>query len=285
MSQFMQAVFTGLALGALYSAVGIGFVIIHRVTRVVNLAQGVITALGGYVMSEFLPLLGWAGGVVASGAISALASSLIGAIVLSARNARDYSPIIMTLGIAFAGQGLFVLGWGDVPVSYDPVSSVALRWFGAFVLPQQLLLFCIVILLFLLMQLFFSGAYLGKALSAAAMNPRAAQLVGVNLFGAGVATFAVAGIAGGVSGAVAGALIPMTPEFHIELAVAGFVAAVFGDLDRPLRTLLGGIVLGLLTGFASTYGLPRYQQVVALGALLVLLFARTVWARRGGELS
>jgi branched-chain amino acid transport system permease protein len=285
MSQLWQAIFSGLALGALYSAVGIGFVVIHRVTHVVNLAQGVITVLGAYLMSELLPSMSWAPALILSGLAAAVAAALVGAAVLSARNAFAYSPIIMTLGIAFAGQGLFVLGWGEVPVSYSPISMHAYRWLGAFVLPQQVLLFGIVIVLLVLLQAFFSTAYLGKALSAAAMNPRSAQLAGVNLFGAGIAAFVVAGFIGGISGGVAGALTPVTPEFHIELAVAGFVAAVFGDLDRPIRTMVGGVLLGIVTSFAATYGFPKYQQVVALSALLVLLFARTVWARRGGVLS
>jgi branched-chain amino acid transport system permease protein len=285
MSQFLQAIISGLAIGALYSAVGIGFVVIHRVTGVVNLAQGVVTVFGAYMMSELVPSMPWALAAVISGLIAGAGGALIGAGVLSAHDRFAYSPIIMTLGIAFAGQGFFVLGWGDVPVSYSPISTHALHWFGAFVLPQQLLLFGIVVVLLALMQAFFAGSYLGKALSAAAMNPRSAQLVGVNLFGAGIAAFAVAGVIAGVSGAVAGGATAVTPGFHIELAVAGFVAAVFGDLDRPIRTFVGGVVLGVLTSFAAAYGAPRYQQIVALGALLVLLFVRTVWSRRGGVLA
>ena len=285
MSQFFQAIFGGLALGALFSAVGIGYVVVHRVTHVVNLAQGVVTVLGGYVMSEILVSMSWPTAAVVSMLVAAVASVLVGVIVLSARKVFAYSPIIMTLGIAFAGQGLFVLGWGDSPRSYDPVSNHAFRVFGAFVLPQQILLLGIVIVLFLALQLFFSGTYLGKAMTAAAMNPRSAQLVGVSLFGAGLASFAVAGVVGGLSGAVAGALIPVTPEFHVEIAVAGFVVAVFGDLDSPSKTVLGGLILGIVTSFVSTYGYPKYERIVALASLLVLLFARTVWSRRGGALS
>lgn len=285
MSQFLQAIFSGLAEGALFAAVGIGFVVIHRVTRVVNLAQGAVTILGAYLMSELLPSMPWAPALILSGIGAALASVLVGAGVLVGRQRFSYSPIIMTLGIAFAAQGLFVLGWGDVPVSYTPISTHAYHWLGTFVLPQQLLLFCIVIVLVALMQAFFSTAYLGKALSATAMNPRSAQLSGINLFRAGAVAFVVAGFIGGVSGGVSGALTPVTPEFHVELAVAGFVAAVFGDLDRPARTVVGGLLLGVVTSFVASYGFPDYEQVAALGALLVLLFVRTVWSRRRGALS
>lgn len=285
MSLFFQAIFSGLSIGALYAAVGIGFVVIHRVTGVVNIAQGATTAFGAYVMSVAVAHLPWIVAALVAGIVAAIGSALIGLIVLTARVKLQYSPIIMTLGIAFAAQGLFVVGWGDVPVSYDPLVHGALRWFGAFVLPQQVILFAIVIVLFILLQAFFSKAYLGRALSAAAMNERSAQLVGVNLLGAGVAVFVVAGVIGGIAGAVAGGQTAVIPDLHIELAIGGFVAAVFGDMDKPMKTLVGGMLLGVLIGFAASYGYALYQEVVALAALLVLLVIRTLWARRGGVLA
>lgn len=285
MSQFWEAIFTGLAIGALYAAVGIGFVVIHRVTHVVNLAQGAITVLGAYLMSELLPSMSWAPALILSGIGAALASVLVGAIVLSAKNKFSYSPIVMTLGIAFAAQGLFVLGWGDISVTYSSIAPTSYRWLGAFVLPQQILLFGIVLVLLILMQLFFANTYLGKALSASAMNPHSAQLSGINLFRAGIAAFAVAGLIGGISGGVSGALTPVTPELHVQLAVDGFAAAVIGDLDRPVRTALGALALGLLTSFPATYGLPNYEDIFALGGLIVVLFLRTVWAQREAVLS
>ena len=58
-SDLLQSLFTGLALGALYSIVGIGFVIIYRVTGVANLTQGALVALGAYVMSSVAGFLPW----------------------------------------------------------------------------------------------------------------------------------------------------------------------------------------------------------------------------------
>jgi len=284
-SQFLQGIFSGLGLGALYAAIGIGFVVIHRVTHVINLAQGAVAVLGAYVMSTAVQSLPWWIAVLLSAIAASIAAAAIGLLVLSARDTFEYAPIIMTLGIAFVAQALFILIWGDIPHSYPPVSSHAFKVLGAFVLPQQILLLAIIIALLIVLHGFFSTAYLGKALSAAAMNPRSAQLVGINLVRAGVVAFVVGGFIAGLSGAVFGALVPVTPESHIALAVAGFAAAVFGDLDSPLRTVAGGLGLGILTSFAATYGFPQYQEVVALGALVILLFTRTVWARRGGVLT
>ena len=44
-------------------------------------------------------------------------------------------------------------------------------------------------------------------------------------------------------------------------------------------------MLGQLTSAAATYGLPEYQQVVALVVLVLVLLARTLWMRRGGVLT
>jgi branched-chain amino acid transport system permease protein len=285
MSQLVQSVFSGLALGSLYAVIGIGFVVIHRVTGVLNLAQGALAVLGAYLMSDVVAPLGWAAALLASAAIVAVVSAVIGLSVISARQTREYSPIIMTLGIAFASQGVFVLIWGDLPHTYPPVSQHAWQIAGAFILPQQLLLFAATTVMLIGLQLFFSQAYLGKALTAAALNPRSAQLVGVDLIKMGTVAFAVAGFVAGAGGAIFGALVPVTPQSHLGLAVAGFAAAVLGNLYSPAATMAGGLLLGQLTSAAATYGLPEYQQVVALVALILVLLGRTVWLRRGGVLT
>ena len=285
MGQLLQSVFSGLALGALFAIVGIGFVIIHRVTGVINLAQGALAVLGAYLMSSLAGRLTWAGSLVLSATVAALVGAVIGLAVISARNTREYSPIIMTLGIAIASQGIFILIWGDLPHSYPPVSRDAWEVAGAFVLPQQLLLLATVLVLFVLLQAFFSRAYLGKALTAAALNPHSAQLVGVDLVKMGTVAFAVSAFIAGISGAIFGALVPVTPHSHLGLAVAGFAAAVLGNLYSPASTLAGGLMLGQLTSAAATYGLPEYQQVVALVVLVLVLLARTLWIRRGGVLT
>ncbi len=285
MSAFVQAISSGLALGALYAVLGVSFVVIHRVTGVVNLTQGALAVLGAYVMSSVVGHLPWLVAVLVSAVASALTAAVIGFTVLSAKVRLEYSPIIMTLGLAIASQGVFVLVWGDIPRTYPPISRDAFQVLGAFVLPQQVLLLGTVILILVVLHLFFVSSYLGKALTAAALNPRSAQLVGVNLLRAGIVSFAIAGLVAGLAGSISGALVPVTPESHLALAVVGFAAGVCGNLHSPTGALLGGLGLGQLTSFVATYGLPQYQEVVALTALVLVLLVRTLLARRGGVLS
>ena len=77
-SDLLQSLFTGLALGALYSIVGIGFVIIYRVTGVANLTQGALVALGAYVMSSVAGFLPWGVAILVSLLVTAIAAALDG---------------------------------------------------------------------------------------------------------------------------------------------------------------------------------------------------------------
>ena len=125
MSQLLQSVFSGLALGSLFAVIGIGFVIIHRVTGVLNLAQGALAVLGAYLMSDLVGTLPWVASLLVGSAVVAVVAALIGVAVITARQTLEYSPTIMTLGIAIASQGVFVLIWGDLPHTYPPISQVA----------------------------------------------------------------------------------------------------------------------------------------------------------------
>ena len=53
MTEFLQLCFNGLALGARYALVALGFVIIYRATGVINFAQGALVALGAYLTYAF----------------------------------------------------------------------------------------------------------------------------------------------------------------------------------------------------------------------------------------
>ncbi|MGH3729114.1 MAG: branched-chain amino acid ABC transporter permease [Micromonosporaceae bacterium] len=285
MTPLVQGLFSGIALGAQFAMIGIGFVVIARVTRVVNLAQGSFAVLGAYLMSSLAAALSWPFAMLLSAVLTGLVAAIAGALVVTAKTHHEYAPVILTLGLAIASEGIFILIWGDLPRSYPPVSRDGLVVLGAHVLPQQLLLIAAVACLYVLLHLFFTRAYLGKALTAAALNERSAQLVGINLTAIGVVAFGVSGCIVGLSGAVFGGLVPVTPETHLGLAVAGFAAAVAGRLHSLSGTLVGGLALGVLTSWAAAFGASEYQRVVALAALVAVLFGRTLWQRRGGALA
>jgi branched-chain amino acid transport system permease protein len=274
----LQSLFSGLATGSVLAIVGLGFVVVHRVTSVVNFAQGAFAVSGAFLMSSLVGGLPWpvalAVAVVAGGALAAL----VGLVVVAGRGSHGVSALIVTLGAALALEGVYVLVWGDLPISYDPVARRALAVGGAFLLPQQVATMASLVVVFVALHAFLAYSYLGKALTAAALNPAAARLVGVNLRTVGVVAFAVSGIVSAVAGALVAPLNPVTPATHLTLAVGGFTAAIVGNLYSAPATVVGGLALGVLQALAANLGADRYQQEVGLVALLVVLLVQA--ARR-----
>lgn len=285
MELFFQSLVSGLAIGTVFAIMGLGFVIIYRVTHVVNFAQGMFAVLGALVMSSLVQRMpGLVAAPLAMLAVAVVAAAL-GLFVVAASNVHGVSALMITLGFSVASEGVFVLIWGEIPVSYAPVRDSAFRVLGVHILPQQVLIIVSVAVTLLLLQLFFSRSYLGKALTAAALNPKAAQTAGINTLGMGVLAFAVSGAISALAGLLLAPLVPVSAQTtHVSLAINGFAAAVMGGLFHPLGAVIGGLSLGQLESFVANYGDATYQEVVALVAMLVVLLVQSAgwraWWRR-----
>jgi branched-chain amino acid transport system permease protein len=67
---------------------------------------------------------------------------------------------------------------------------------------------------------------------------------------------------------------PMSYTSDLELAISGFAAAVFGGFNSPLKTAIGGLVLGVSGQLVAGYGGGSFQTQVALLMMLVVMIAR-----------
>jgi branched-chain amino acid transport system permease protein len=93
----------------------------------------------------------------------------------------------------------------------------------------------------------------------------------------GLLAFTLAGLLGGIAGALLIPVQPLSFSSDVSLAVSGFVAATFGGLRRFGMALAGGLVLGVAESLVGGYAQASYETMVALGLMLVLL----VWQSRG----
>jgi branched-chain amino acid transport system permease protein len=274
MSQFLQYVFSGLTVGAVYAVVAIGFTLIYAASGVVNFAQGEFVMLGGMV-TVFLIAMGVP--AILAGVLAVAVAVLVGILLqkLAIEQARDAGPvtlIIITLGASIFIRGVSGLLFDKQFHNLAPFSgSTPISIAGATVLPQSLWVLASAVLMFALLWLFLEKTVTGKALRASAANRLAARLVGINI------SFVLA-LAFGVSaalGAIAGILVtPVTLtryDIGALLALKGFSAAIFGGLGNPVGAVLGGLLLGLLEAMAAGYLTSVYKDGVAFVALILML--------------
>ena len=280
MSLFLQYASSGVATGCTFALVATGFVAIYRVTRVVNFAQGVLAVTGG--MAAFALLGHGVPHVLAEAAavvVAAVAGLGVGLVAIGRRGTPPLASLIITLGIGIGSYALLILGFGDQPVSFDGLRGSAA--IDGVSMPLQFALVVVVTAVtFAVLTLFFSGTYLGRALTACSSNPHAARLVGIDIRRMGLVSFALGGALGGLAGVLLAPLQPVSFDSDVGIAINGFAAAVFGGILRPVTALAGALILGVAEALVAGYWRASFQSGVALVIMLGLM----VWqaTRRAG---
>lgn len=284
MTFFLDVVAAGIATGAAFALVATGFVVIHRVTRVVNFAQGVFSVFAGLVAYSLLArgLPHFAAEAVAV-LVAISLGFLVGLLAIGRPGTPPLASLIITLGIGVLSYAVVIAAWGDGPQSFSmlqgqlSIDGVSMQW-------QYVLIVAVTALTFAALLVFFNFTYLGKGLTACYSNPRAARLMGIDVTRMGLLAFAIGGGLGGLAGILLTPLQPVEFDSDVGIAINGFAAAIFGGLLRPGAALVGGLVLGVAEALVAGY--TRYaslQSGVALVLILVILIYQAGSRIEGSE--
>jgi branched-chain amino acid transport system permease protein len=274
----LQLVVTGITNGAVYALIALGFVAVFAVTRVINFAQGEFVMLGALIMVTLTGSLAWPMplGFVATAAIVGLIGAALYRLALHpARRSTVVTLIIITIGAAIAMRGLALLTWGTFPYSLPAFTPGApLRLGGAAVRLQSLWVLGILAGVLILLYLFFNATLLGRGLRACAINPRAAEWMGVNVDRMRLLSFTLAGVLGAVAGIVVAPISLATYDMGLPMGLKGFAAAIVGGLVNPVGAVIGGLLLGTAESLTAGLISSRYKDAVAFILLIGVLLAR-----------
>lgn len=283
MSAFLQYLLSGLAVGCSFALVASGFVAIHRVTNVVNFAQGTFAVIGGLTAASLLGS-GFPHGIAELLAIgvAGLVGLVVGVVAIGKPGTPPLTSLVITLGLAIFAYAIEIVIWGDQPISFAGVPG-AVTIAGAHIQRQYFLVVVVAAVTFAALVLFFGRTYVGKGLTACSSNPYAARLVGISVTRMGLLAFALGGVLGGLAGVLVTPLQALSFDSDVTLAINGFAAAIFGGLMRPGKALLGGIVLGVAEAMVAGYLSASYQLEVALALMLTLMIWQASRRLRSAE--
>lgn len=272
MGLLIQAIVDGLTNGSAYALMATGLVMYYRSSRIINLAHGesfVVAALSTLLATRAgLPLIL---GITIGLLISALLAVAVERILIRPR--LDWSPsmiVILTLGLAFLLRGIFRIIGGTSPYSSPYLINLPVVRLGPAVThPQSLLLIGVTVIVGLGLVALFRATSLGKAMTAAAENPMASQLVGINIDGLRMASFGIAGLLGGIAAALIVPLSFVDYSRGLSLVLQGFVAAALASMFYPGRAIIAGLALGVMEGLVATYANPLYRTPFVFGVVLL----------------
>jgi len=285
---FAQWTMDGIRGGSIYALVGLGFVIIHSVTGVINFAQGEFVMLGAMLCASIFeldlplpPAVKLVVAIVASVIIVTLVGILLerGAIY-PARGAGVVTLIIITIGATIAIRATALIIWGTrakiVPAFTNlHQNDLIFRPFGLTLGAQSLWIWGTVALVLCALLYFFERTIMGKALRACAVNRRAAELMGINPSRMSLLSFAMAAALGAIGGVVFGPVIRPQYDMGLVFGLKGFVAAIMAGMVSPLGAVLGGLITGVAENVgAGVTGLYGYKDLIAFVILILVLLLR-----------
>ncbi len=276
MSEFFQYLITGLTIGSMYGLIGLGIVLVHNASHVVNFAQGDLQMLGGMsavaCLSAGLPLpVALSFGVLTGGLVGLLMFKFT---IEPARKAGPLGLVIITLGVGLVLRGAAELVWGKGFYSLPSFSGdEVIRLGGVTLVPQSLWVIGSTAVVVVLLAYFFSRSLTGKAIVATSLDRDAATLMGINTGRMQLFTFGLAGLLGAVAGVLIAPIAFTHSAAGLILGLKGFVAAVLGGLGSFRGALLGGLVLGVAESMMAGYGSSDYKDAIAyLLIILILIF-------------
>lgn len=275
MSDFLQFIFAGVTIGAVYALVAIGFSVIHNATKIVNFAQGEFLMIGGmtaiFALNAGGPLWLAIPGAMLVAALAGIALELIG--LRFARDASGLMLIVLTIGAAIAFRGGAQIVWDRNYHSLPAFSGTDdFRVFGASVAPQSLWVIGVTVLVVAALHLFFSRTMMGKSMRAVATDRDAARLAGINVSLVMMVAFGMAGALGAVGGVLIAPISLMHFEVGVMLGLKGFAAAMLGGLGSFPGAIVGGVLLGLAEALTAGYLTSAYKDAIAFLVILVILF-------------
>jgi branched-chain amino acid transport system permease protein len=277
MSDLLQLLVAGVAVGGVYALVAVGLVTVFNVTGVINFAQGEFAMVGAMTAASLVERgMSLAPAVlVAVAAAAAIGWATYRGALVPARRASDVSLIIITIGVSIALRGLALLAWGSQPLAVPPFSAGPPVDVGGAVLSRQdLWVLGLTVLVMLGLAAFFGRTLLGAALRATAMNRDASRLVGISPRAMGHVAFTLAAALAALAGVAIAPLGLATFDMGLMLGLKGFVAAVMGGLTSAPAAVLSALLLGVLESLGAGFVSSGYKDASAFVILVGVLLLR-----------
>ncbi|EFL49262.1 inner-membrane translocator [Solidesulfovibrio fructosivorans JJ]] len=270
-----QIVNSGLALGAVYGLMALGFSLIYSASRLINFAQGELLLLGGLCLATLAgcvhlsPLLAVSAAIVAGFSLGrVLFATTLG---LSLR-ASPLKQLMLTVAASLVFQGVAILAWGKNPLMPPrllPLPDVRLGplFLGRDTATGLVLAVCSALAL----GLFLKYTRLGRALRATSQNAVAARLMGINPVFCHALSFALAGGLAALAALAVGPQTGLRYDMGLGLGLKGFAAATIGGYVSLGRVFLGGLALGLIEAALVLLLSGELKEIATYALIIVLL--------------
>ena len=276
----MQLIVNITVLAAIYALLACGYVLIYRVSRVMNMAHGELAMLGAYLLYTTASL--FVGHPIVAIAMAVVLSLTVGVlvyVVLMRRMTGEMvlAAILTTIAIGVLIRGFVVLIWSGAqqhPLQTLNFSNPSIALVGgARISTCAALLVLMTVVVYGALFAFLRFGSWGIRMRAAGQSPLLAAQRGINLN----AIYALAWGLSTLTGSIAGMLIALDSGLDQTMVVIGlkaFAPALVGGLDSLVGALVGSLIVAGAEVLAIHYIDPLLSDVVPFLVLIAMLIVR-----------
>jgi branched-chain amino acid transport system permease protein len=279
----LQLLVNTFALGAAYSLLAIGFVLVLNATGAVNLAHGSFVVVGGFLSASLGTMLKLPGAVVLPVVLAGM-MLVGGALALIAyyplRNRSAVSVFISTISMSAILETSTLLVFGPAPRVGPPVLTAGSVELGLATLNVQLLATIVLAIALVGAQYFvLSRTVLGKRLRAVAEDREMARALGMNVNAMIFVTFGIAAALAGAAGLMFANTFYITPGDGEGYMIKTYVAATMGGWGSLRGAIAGAFLVAAFEVLVPSLPLMLPAMVDALPSFQAAFSptASTIW--------
>nr|WP_298688587.1 branched-chain amino acid ABC transporter permease [uncultured Dongia sp.] len=280
MSEIIQILILGLALGGVIALMGSGLSLVFGVMRIVNLAHPALIIAGAYITYWGFKL--WGIDPLLMLPIATLVMAGIGLILYKLMFEREaksakYSEmtVLLTFSLAMMAEGLMGGFFTNTQRVTSPDYATDSFFIGDIFIPKgQLYAGVVSLVIIAALSLFLKYSRLGYAIRATTQNREAAELLGVNVKFVCAMSFAIGIGLAGAAGALVSFVFSFFPAKQWEWIAMLMSVVVLGGMGSILGTVVGALLLSVVAAFVGTWIGATWSTMTFFLALFVILLLR-----------
>ena len=278
MASFIQLLVSGLATGAIYALIAVGFSLLWQTSQTINFAQGEFVMLPAFfvlaAMNAGAPF--WMAALIGIALSIVILGILFKIIIVDPMIKYGVLPLVistiaLSLFLKESAKDFYSSQAQPFPALVPPID---LHIFEAVISLQSIVVLAVAILTVVALHLLLNHTRLGRMMQATAQNPTLARILGVPVKRMVLYTFLINGAL------VAIASILISPIYLAKftngetLGMAAFLAAIIGGFNQVRGAILGGVILGVLDNLSAAYISSQYRAAFPLIILIVVILWR-----------
>ena len=284
MSYFFQLVISGIVVGSIYALSALGFVLIYKSSRVLNIAHGQIIAAGAFITYA---LTVWVGIHIALSFILSMIITFFLAMSVERVFLRRLigepiiSVIMVTIGLMSIIDGvIYMTPFGSENFSFPEfLPKTPLMFWGVSISWTQLVGLIITFIMIGGFTWFFKASTVGISMRAVSDDQFASMSIGISVPKVFGLAWATAGLSAAAAGGIIGNISVLNFDVLHSFGIIVFPVVIVGGLDSIFGAIVAGIIMGLIQQFAAGYldgnwGLFGTANVLPYIILLIILLIK-----------